>query len=153
MPAKPFKPTFYSSSISTLNLHFLEYRAFVCSPVMPLLPLNPSSVSFLARARYRIHYPRRHVSTKSTDPLRILFCGSDSFSIASLRALFQEQRSNPGLIESIDVVCKEPKRVGRGLKVFRAGNNAWEIIGMVDMKLTLSSSSVSSRKRHELTLA
>lgn len=63
-------------------------------------------------------------------PLRILFCGSDNFSIASLKALDAErnsgagQSSGGGLIESIDVVCRPGKRVGRGLKEIREGKRA-----------------------------
>ncbi|KAK7931648.1 formyl transferase [Apiospora marii] len=53
---------------------------------------------------------------KQSDTLRILFCGSDEFSSASLRALHEEKERNPGLIESIDVVVRPGKRVGRGLK-------------------------------------
>lgn len=60
-------------------------------------------------------------STRSSDPLRILFCGSDEFSIASLRALHAEQKQNPGLIESIDVLCRPGKATGRNLKQFREG--------------------------------
>ncbi|OJD18895.1 hypothetical protein AJ78_01150 [Emergomyces pasteurianus Ep9510] len=61
----------------------------------------------------------RYASTKSCDPLRILFCGSDSFSIASLTALCKERANNPETIASIDVVCRPGKRVGRGLKTIR----------------------------------
>ncbi|KAI9711094.1 MAG: hypothetical protein M1812_007288 [Candelaria pacifica] len=64
-------------------------------------------------------YGLRHQSTKVCDPLRILFCGSEDFSIASLRAVHDEHIKNPKLIASIDVVCKPSKRVGRGLKTFR----------------------------------
>lgn len=53
---------------------------------------------------------------KQSDPLRILFCGSDEFSTASLRALHEEKERNPDLIESIDVVVRPGKRVGRGYK-------------------------------------
>ncbi|KAH8893246.1 Formyltransferase [Thozetella sp. PMI_491] len=65
--------------------------------------------------------PRRHQSTsgKISDPLRILFCGSDEFSCRSLAALQAERMSNPGLIKSIDVVIRPPKRFGRGLKETR----------------------------------
>lgn len=55
-------------------------------------------------------------SQKRSEPLRILFCGSDEFSSANLRALHEEQLRNPGLIESIDVVIRPGKRVGRGNK-------------------------------------
>jgi len=63
----------------------------------------------------------RAVSTKTYDPLRILFCGSDEFSIASLKALYKEHLRNPDRIASIDVVCRPGKKVGRGLKVVREG--------------------------------
>ncbi|KAK7943017.1 Methionyl-tRNA formyltransferase [Apiospora aurea] len=56
---------------------------------------------------------------KQSDSLRILFCGSDEFSSASLRALHEEKERNPGLIESIDVVVRPGKRVGRGLKLMQ----------------------------------
>lgn len=65
---------------------------------------------------------RRWSSTaqpKSSDRLRILFCGSDEFSCASLRALEDNRRSKSSLIESIDVVSRPPKPVGRGYKVLR----------------------------------
>ncbi|PCH05086.1 Hypothetical protein PENO1_024210 [Penicillium occitanis (nom. inval.)] len=62
---------------------------------------------------------RRWYSDKPIDPLRILFCGSDEFSIASLKALHAEQLRAPQSIKSIDVVCRPGKRVGRGLKQFR----------------------------------
>lgn len=64
----------------------------------------------------------RFVSTKPYDPLRILFCGSDEFSIASLKALHKEHLRNPDRIASIDVICRPGKKVGRGLKVVREGN-------------------------------
>ncbi|KAH9900210.1 Formyltransferase [Xylariomycetidae sp. FL2044] len=53
---------------------------------------------------------------KKSDPLRILFCGSDDFSCASLDALQKERERNPELIRSIDVVVRPGKRTGRGLK-------------------------------------
>ncbi|KAL4781876.1 formyl transferase [Aspergillus varians] len=61
----------------------------------------------------------RFLSTKAHDPLRILFCGSDEFSIASLKALHAEHVKQPDRIASIDVVCRPGKRVGRGLKKIR----------------------------------
>ncbi|KAJ5123358.1 hypothetical protein N7448_009455 [Penicillium atrosanguineum] len=57
--------------------------------------------------------------TKTHDPLRILFCGSDEFSIASLKALHAYHLKQPNRIASIDVVCRPGKRVGRGLKKIR----------------------------------
>ncbi|KAI0387139.1 Formyltransferase [Hypomontagnella monticulosa] len=56
---------------------------------------------------------------KKSKPLRILFCGSDDFSCASLEALHREHVDNPGLIQSIDVVVRPGKRTGRGLKVIQ----------------------------------
>ncbi|KAI9899946.1 hypothetical protein N3K66_004208 [Trichothecium roseum] len=71
------------------------------------------------------HLPRRHSSSfvtssgESTEPLRILFFGSDDFSTASLRGLDGLRAEKPGLIESIDVATLLPKPVGRGLKQVR----------------------------------
>ncbi|KAI0453445.1 Formyltransferase [Xylaria acuta] len=56
---------------------------------------------------------------KISDPLHILFCGSDEFSCASLQALHDEHVQNPDLIRSIDVVVRPGKRTGRGYKVVR----------------------------------
>ncbi|KAF2002702.1 methionyl-tRNA formyltransferase [Amniculicola lignicola CBS 123094] len=64
-------------------------------------------------------YPHRLYSTKTAEPLRILFCGSDEFSITSLRALDDARQKDAGLIESIEVVHRPGKRTGRGLKVIR----------------------------------
>ena len=65
---------------------------------------------------------RRFLATKSDlEPLRILFCGSDYFSIASLRKLYEEHQQDKALIASIDVVCRPAKAVGRGRKAVREG--------------------------------
>lgn len=66
----------------------------------------------------------RYASTTAHDPLRILFCGSEAFSIASLRALYRERVEHPDSIASIDVVCRPGKRVGRGLKAVREGKKS-----------------------------
>ena len=77
-------------------------------------------VSGFAQPTIKLSAITRYSTTcKTSDPLRILFCGSDKFSIASLRALHAEQIANPGFIKSIDVVSKPGKRVGRGLKTVR----------------------------------
>ncbi|KAF2159779.1 hypothetical protein M409DRAFT_70824 [Zasmidium cellare ATCC 36951] len=55
-------------------------------------------------------------SRKPYDPLRILFCGADEFSIFSLKAIRDLQHRRPECVASIDVVCRPDKRVGRGLK-------------------------------------
>ncbi|KAG5914218.1 hypothetical protein E4U42_000620, partial [Claviceps africana] len=50
------------------------------------------------------------------EPLRILFCGSDAFSCASLRALHARLGS---LVEALDVMVLPGRRVGRGPGVVR----------------------------------
>ncbi|KAI0974182.1 formyl transferase [Xylaria arbuscula] len=68
-----------------------------------------------------LHQQGRRYSTdaKVSDPLHILFCGSDEFSCASLEALHAEHVRNPDLIRSIDVVVRPGKRTGRGYKIVR----------------------------------
>ena len=76
----------------------------------------------LKQARLHSKLSRRFYSVAARpDPLRILFCGSDDFSITSLKALHREQLQNNSFIQSIDVVCRPGKRVGRGLKTIRQG--------------------------------
>ena len=64
-------------------------------------------------------YISNPVTAKRHDPLRILFCGADDFSIYSLRALHKLQQTRADKIASIDVVCRPGKRYGRGLKLIR----------------------------------
>ncbi|KAK4104559.1 Formyltransferase [Parathielavia hyrcaniae] len=71
-----------------------------------------------ATARWRLPYSTS-TAPKKSDPLRILFCGSDDFSCHSLRALHDEQKRNADLVRSIDVVVRPSKSVGRGHKVLR----------------------------------
>ncbi|KAH8821018.1 methionyl-tRNA formyltransferase family protein [Xylogone sp. PMI_703] len=63
--------------------------------------------------------PARFLSSKVSKPLRILYCGSDDFSSASLRALHAEQQRDLQSIASIDVMCRPGKRTGRSLKKVR----------------------------------
>ncbi|KAL7958735.1 formyl transferase [Trichoderma compactum] len=56
------------------------------------------------------------ITARTSDPLRILFCGSDAFSCESLRALHREHEGNAQLIESLDVMVLPPRRTGRGFK-------------------------------------
>jgi methionyl-tRNA formyltransferase len=63
----------------------------------------------------------RFQSTKVSKPLRILFCGSDEFASASLKAMHAEQQKDPERIASIDVLCRPGKPSGRGLKFTREG--------------------------------
>lgn len=63
----------------------------------------------------------RSYSQKASKPLRILFCGSDEFSGASLRALHAEQQRDLKGILSIDVLCRPGKPSGRSMKKIREG--------------------------------
>ncbi|CAN8105843.1 unnamed protein product [Discula destructiva] len=58
---------------------------------------------------------------KTSDPLRILFCGSDHFSCASLTAIHNLHKARPDLIDSIDVLVRPGKPAGRGLKRIAVG--------------------------------
>ncbi|CRG85347.1 methionyl-tRNA formyltransferase [Talaromyces islandicus] len=79
----------------------------------------PSLLSLWSHFQQSYRLQRCWNSTSSNNPLRILFCGSDEFSIASMNALHAEQLRAPQTIESIEVVCRPGKRVGRGLKEVR----------------------------------
>lgn len=118
---------------------FLSYFPFRSKPKFNskarMRILNPSRsfrVSVSLSTRFSAH-SRRYASTKISDPLHILFCGSDEFSVASLRALHEEHRRNPNFIASIDVVCRPAKRVGRNLKEFRERNKPFIHIKGVDI--------------------
>lgn len=56
----------------------------------------------------------------STGP-RILFCGSDQFSVESLKAVNELRRKAPSAASSLDVVVKKGKPAGRGRKSIRDG--------------------------------
>lgn len=87
--------------------------------ILSRLRLRPFSLPCRIPAR---HIPSRSLSTKS-DPLRILFCGADEFSCAALEALDGERRAG-GVVESLDVVVRPGKGVGRGYKTIREGKTA-----------------------------
>lgn len=80
-------------------------------------------ISSLPRQSLRLLTTRRCLSTRASgsDPLRILFCGSDHFSCASLEALHREHRQNEDLIESLDVMALPPKWAGKGKKELKEG--------------------------------
>ncbi|GLA59876.1 methionyl-tRNA formyltransferase [Aspergillus tubingensis] len=80
---------------------------------------GPGALCTYRRAGLFPSLSHRCLATKAYDPLRILFCGSDDFSIASLKALHEEHVKRPDRIASIDVVCRPGKKVGRGLKQIR----------------------------------
>ncbi|KAF9693899.1 hypothetical protein EKO04_008481 [Ascochyta lentis] len=67
-----------------------------------------------------LSHPRPYATaTRHADPLKIFFCGSDDFSITSLRALDDARRRVPGLIDEIHVAHRPAKPTGRGLKTLR----------------------------------
>lgn len=51
-----------------------------------------------------------------SDPLRILFCGSDQVSVEALQALHEEWKYNRDLVQNIEVMVLPPRRTGRGFK-------------------------------------
>ncbi|KAK4191501.1 Methionyl-tRNA formyltransferase [Podospora australis] len=79
------------------------------------LPLFQRSIKRPSSLVHRAFYRPGDKPLKS-DPLRILFCGSDDFSCHSLKALHEEHKTNPSLIESLEVLIPTPKPTGRGLK-------------------------------------
>lgn len=112
-----FQQSLICSSSSVLSLLY----SFPTIPTMLLSRIArlPKSPSLFCNTSIPIH--RRLRSALSYDPLRILFCGSDHFSATSLKALFEEYAARTGIIESIDVLCKEDKRAGRGLRTLKEG--------------------------------
>ncbi|KAJ4155658.1 hypothetical protein LMH87_000894 [Akanthomyces muscarius] len=56
------------------------------------------------------------LSKAQSDALRILFCGSDTFSCESLKALHTEHQRNKALVEQLEVMVLPGKRMGRGYK-------------------------------------
>ncbi|KAK3996744.1 formyl transferase [Cladorrhinum sp. PSN332] len=70
-------------------------------------------------SRFSSTTPISSLGKPKSDPLRILFCGSDLFSSSSLTALWDEMQNQNlskenRLIESIDVMVRPPKPTGRG---------------------------------------
>jgi hypothetical protein len=81
-------------------------------------PASPCFSPNLARS-YSI--PKNSEIVKTCEPLRILFCGSDDFSNASLLALFKEYGKDRKFIQSLEVLCRPGKPVGRSLKTIQDG--------------------------------
>ncbi|QUC16055.1 uncharacterized protein UV8b_00296 [Ustilaginoidea virens] len=81
----------------------------------PTVPLGCLRGCPLRRSRSSSSAAARKVS----DPLRILFCGSDAFSCESLRALHREHVRNRALVEALHVMVLPGRRTGRGLKRLR----------------------------------
>lgn len=99
----------------------------MASPRRPLFKASTQALGCFFRgythvpscASYSYSASRRLYSSPATKPLRILFCGSDDVSAASLQALCDEQNRHPSSIASIDVLCRPGKPYGRGLKKIR----------------------------------
>lgn len=85
----------------------------------PTSHLQPWLTPLVRDASICKRFQSQQSAPSAAEPLQILYCGSDDFSCANLRALHDEHVKSPGLIESIDVVVRPGKRVGRGNKKTR----------------------------------
>jgi hypothetical protein len=117
-------------------------------------PPPPSLQAFFIIMNWKLRAPirsftsfslLRRSSTKTSDALNILFCGSDEFSIASLRALHKAKREDHLNIRSIDVVHRPGKPTGRGLKVIREGISKSHLVLFEYVSLTDKSQFQSSK--------
>ncbi|KAL9621045.1 MAG: hypothetical protein Q9160_004430 [Pyrenula sp. 1 TL-2023] len=82
--------------------------------------LNQSKTHAKPASCYTRYFSLQNSAHKAqSEPLRILFCGSDEQSAACVRALDQERKDCTSGIKSIDVVCRPEKRSGRGSKTIR----------------------------------
>ncbi|TID15487.1 methionyl-tRNA formyltransferase family protein [Venturia nashicola] len=84
---------------------------------MRVQPTAMRLLSTAAKRPWQLQCRSFHATVRHPDPLRILFCGSDDFSVASLDALDQERLVESAAdIESIHVVCRPGKPTGARLK-------------------------------------
>jgi hypothetical protein len=81
------------------------------------LPASVRSLAAPACRRYSV------TARQAREPLDILFCGSDAFSVKSLDVICEARREVPGLIGRIEVVHRPAKRTGRGMKVLTEGKS------------------------------
>lgn len=101
-------------------LHLILF--YLLPETLNMLVIRGTGAFGLCRYSSAFRRPAFHwYTTKAHDPLRILFCGSDEFSIASLKALHDYHLKQPDRIATIDVVCRPGKKVGRGMKKIREG--------------------------------
>jgi hypothetical protein len=111
-----------------------------------LLPVQRAAAVCLRRGcHYSTDAHRRSFGT--VDPLRILFCGSDEFSTASLNSLVDIYKRDKSLIESINVLCRPDKRVGAGLKKINEGLPSYILHRELNLILISSCKNSSSRYR------
>ncbi|KAI0521759.1 Formyltransferase [Xylaria bambusicola] len=93
------------------------YRSSQYTNSHPIKPRSFSQVPHYNKPKQEPSVPKGPpVPKEPSDPLHILFCGSDEFSCSSLKALYHEHIENPDLIQSIEVVVRPGKRTGRGLQ-------------------------------------
>lgn len=119
------------------SINIYTRQLFLCEGTISLTLLNCCTIDvdfimirsfFSPASSLRLRFATSHrrcfssdVGRKASDPLRVLFCGSDAFSCESLRALHREHENNKKLIESLDVMVLPPRRTGRGFKEITEG--------------------------------
>ncbi|KAI1260884.1 formyl transferase [Xylariaceae sp. FL1019] len=101
--------------LSSFLKHRPLYHVSRCTPNVHFINRDPVHTRGYAIGPEAYWRPELRAG-KQSDPLRILFCGSDEFSCASLKAVYEEHVVNNNSIERIDVVVRPGKRTGRGRK-------------------------------------
>ena len=105
----------------SMELDSCLYHSLFAAAMLSRLPAPLRSL-LVSNPRVQSRSLTSAAAIKHAEPLRILFCGSDDFSIKSLHALHNASLDTPGLIDEIHVAHRPPKPTGRGLKVLREGN-------------------------------
>lgn len=130
-----------------INGHYTssQINAHLCTRVRPIATmvhnLRRAVPSMLGVCRQSIKACAQHADTTiihsrsftssnalskaQSDALRILFCGSDTFSCESLKALHTEHQRNKALVEQLEVMVLPGKRMGRGYKEIAQGVCSW----------------------------
>lgn len=93
------RPSTTSHTIPSLRIH-------IANSAPPITPAH--------HHHRRRCYVTENTTSRAREPLRILFCGSDIFSCASLFALHELRKADPRLVDSIDVLVRPGKPSGRG---------------------------------------
>lgn len=91
------------------------------SRIIPGLPICRHHQHHRGYITQNVPYAADKPLPRRSEPLRILFCGSDTFSCASLSALHALHQAEPRLVESIDVLVRPGKPTGRGLRRIAVG--------------------------------
>ncbi|KAK9471579.1 formyl transferase, partial [Dipodascopsis tothii] len=60
-----------------------------------------------------------HTSASADRPLRIMYFGSDAFSIQTLQAVTSLQQTRPDVVADVQVAVRRPKPAGRGRRTVR----------------------------------